>query len=143
MADACKHHTYSYCGAANTATLCVCMCIAWMNMGHMHVCYVCFALNCTAVLSQDSLASGSGDAVVAPDTVNALTKAGSVAVPIAFATASVVAFAGSAAQSLFSRGALLASGYHIQLIAMTGQFASPGVTDQYRECAAFYRCACR
>lgn len=88
---------------------------------------------------QEALAASSGDVLVARETVNELLQAGSIAVPVAFGAASVLAFAGSAAQSLFVRGSMLASGYHIQMIAMTGQFASPGVTEQYHECAAFFR----
>lgn len=88
---------------------------------------------------QDRVASMSSSPVVAPRAVNELMRVGSVAVPMVFGTATVVAFAGTAAQAAFSRGAMLASGYHVQMIAMTGQLASPGVTDQYRECAAFFR----
>ncbi len=40
-----------------------------------------------------------------------------------------------------SRGTLLQSSYHIQMLAMSSYLASPGVGDQYRLFAAFFRCA--
>lgn len=79
--------------------------------------------------------------MASPAAVSALMHASAIAVPSVLSTASVVAFAGAAAQSAFARGALLASGYHIQLLAMSAQLASPGISDQYRECAAFFRYA--
>lgn len=47
--------------------------------------------------------------------------------------------AGSFAQVLMSRGTLLQSSYHIQMLAMSSYLASPGVGDQYRLFAAFFR----
>ena len=33
----------------------------------------------------------------------------------------------------------MSTGYHVQLLAMTSQLASPGVADMYRECAVYFR----
>ena len=63
---------------------------------------------------------------------------------IAVATALSASFLGSIASALLSATSgvhlgLIQSAYHIQILAMTANFASPGISEGYRSVALTFR----
>ncbi|KAG2484137.1 hypothetical protein HYH03_017019 [Edaphochlamys debaryana] len=95
------------------------------------------AVAAAALLSgEDSSGMSTGAAAAAADTAQAVSAATAAAI----ATSSLLSAAsGSFASVLLSRGSLLQSSYHIQLLAMSSYLSSGGVGDNYRSCAAYFR----